>query len=217
MYLLDIWRQEKTTKSYHSSVNKAEVTDNVQELHCAAASSEDENLSVSLYISDTLGTSLNSNGTGDLAQTAVLYRPSVRSRLFQTEYLLLRKSLLGAFQSSPLDTCLYFVVFKCVSLNILERQVTVQQRNPYKSKLYASYQFCYFKCVQKVQQPEPCHSHTVWNDWDARLGHGDAAHPDLPEAASTDWAAALQSQLLLNITRLQLYRITLSQQTYTRI
>lgn len=47
----------------------------------------------------------------------------------------------------------------------------------------------------------------------ARLGHGAAAHPDLPEAVSTDWAAALQSQLLLNITRLQLYRITLSQLT----
>lgn len=31
---------------------------------------------------------------------------------------------------------------------------------------------------------EPCHSNPVWNDWDARLGHGAAAHPDLPEAAS---------------------------------
>lgn len=109
MYLLDIRRQEKTTKSYRSSVNKAEVTDNVQELHCVAASLEDENLSVSLCVSDTLGTNLNSSGTGDFAQTAVLYRPSVASRLFQVEYLLLRKSLLGAFSSSPLDTCLFIL------------------------------------------------------------------------------------------------------------
>lgn len=65
-------------------------------------------------------------------------------------------------------------------------------------------------CVQKVQQPEPCCSNTVWNHWNARLGHGAAAHPDLPEAVSTGWAAALQSRLLLNITRLQMYRVTLS-------
>lgn len=109
VYLLGIWRQEKTTKSYHSSVNKAEVTDNVQELHCAAASLEDENLSGSLCISDTLGTSLNSSGTGHFAQTALLYRPSVMSRLFQVEYLFSEKSLLGAFPSSPLDTCLFIL------------------------------------------------------------------------------------------------------------
>lgn len=100
------------------------------------------------------------------------------SRLFQEEYLLSRKSLLGAFPSSLLDTCLYFVVFKCVFLNTLGQQV--QQRNPYKSKLYACCSFGYFKLVQKVQQPEPCHSNMVWNDWDARLGPGAAAaHPDL--------------------------------------
>lgn len=89
--------------------NKAEVTDNVQELHCAAASLEDENLSGSLCISDTLGTSLNSSGTGHFAQTALLYRPSVMSRLFQVEYLFSEKSLLGAFPSSPLDTCLFIL------------------------------------------------------------------------------------------------------------
>lgn len=109
VYLLDIRRQEKATKSYHSSVNEAEVTDNVQELHCAAASLEDENLSVSLCISDTLGISLNFSGTGDFAQTAVLYRPSVMSRLFYVEYLLSRKSLLDAFLSSPLATCLFIL------------------------------------------------------------------------------------------------------------
>lgn len=31
-----------------------------------------------------------------------------------------------------------------------------------------------------MQQPEPCHSNMVWSNWDAKLGPGAAADPDLP-------------------------------------
>lgn len=177
MYLLGIRRQEKTTKRYHSSVSKAEVTDNVQELHCAAASSEDENLSGSLCVlwvpvltPVALETLLKLHFS-----THPCYEQAVPGRIFTFKKIF--AGCLPKFTFRYLS--FYFVVFKCVFLNTLGQQVP--QRNPYKSKLYACCSFCYFKLVQKVQQPEPCHSNMVWNDWDARLGPGAAAaHPDLP-------------------------------------
>lgn len=121
----------------------------------------------------------NSSSPADVAGTAVLYGPSVVSKLFQRLCLLPGKSSPGAFLSS--DTCLFIsLVFLAskISLHILEQLKSIQ------IKLCGCCSFCHFKSIQNMQRPDRLFcSNTAWSSVGARLGGAAAAPPGLQQAA----------------------------------
>lgn len=126
----------KTTRNFSGFVPK----DFVQE-QCAAASLEDE---YPLWCRRCSPANfINSNSTGDFAETAFLHN----GKQFQPEYLVFRKSLLDAFVSSVhLYISFYFENFQMCKtpINVLEGRTIVQQRDHYKSKLCSCCSFGYF-------------------------------------------------------------------------
>lgn len=139
VYLLGSWRQEKTTKSYHSSANKAEVTKfkgcTVLQPAWRMRTSLYPSVKVILWVPVLPAMALETLYKLQFSADPVLWAGCSRYNIY-------KKIVAGCLPKFIFRFLFfYFGVFKSVSL---DQQVTVQQRNPYKSKLYVCCSFVLF-------------------------------------------------------------------------